>query len=73
TPIYALHGRADTEDPEFSAFLQIHEAALAAAATAAPDAAAKICAAQEHPYGEAYALFYSRLGLDIPAFLPRAV
>ncbi|QAY96259.1 adenylate/guanylate cyclase domain-containing protein [Methylovirgula ligni] len=73
TPIYALHGRADVEDLDFSAFLQLHEAALAAAAMAAPDAAAKIRAAREHPYGEAYVLFYSRLGLDIPAFLPRAV
>ena len=42
TPIYALHGRADGDDPEFSAFLQLHEAALAAVAMAAPDAATKI-------------------------------
>ena len=47
--------------------------ALTAFAAEAPDAAAKIRAAREHPCGEAYATFYARLGQDIPAFLPRAV
>jgi adenylate cyclase len=73
TPIYALHGTAALAGAAFTDFLERHNAALAAFVTEAPDAAAKIRAAREHPCGEAYATFYARLGQDIPAFLPRAV
>jgi adenylate cyclase len=73
TPIYALHGTAAQAGVAFADFLERHNTALAAFAAEAPDAAAKIRAAREHPYGEAYATFYARLGQDIPAFLPRAV
>ncbi len=73
TPIYALHGRATEAAEEFARFLQLHKAALAAAAAEEPDAAAKIRAARDHFYGAAYVGFYARLEPDIPAFLPRAV
>ncbi len=62
TPIYALHGTAARAGAAFADFLERHKAALTAFATEAPDAAAKIRAAREHPCGEAYATFYARLG-----------
>ena len=73
TPIYALHGRATEAAADFAAFLQLHNAALAAATAEEPDAAAKIRLARDHACGAAYAGFYARLEPDIPAFLPRAV
>jgi adenylate cyclase len=73
TPLYALHGHGDGADTDFNAFLQIHEAALAAVAAGATDAAAKIRAARDHPCGAAYSVFYARLEKNVPATLPRAV
>jgi adenylate cyclase len=70
TPIYALHGRAGVEAPDFVAFLQLHDAALQAVAAAAPDASGKIRAARMHPSGAAYAHFYARLEPDGAAVLP---
>ncbi len=65
THVHALHGGPQDRTPEFAAFLELHESAMAAAQARAQDARSRIAAAAADPHGARYAALYRRLVAEL--------